>query len=217
SLIHDDLPCMDDDDLRRGKPSCHIKFGEDIALLAGDGLLSLAFDTIASADQNKISAQNIVRAVKALGYCSGAYGMVGGQVIDLQSEGKKTDLETLQAMHRGKTGMMIICAALLGCYGADASEAQIMAAKSYSADIGMVFQIIDDILDVTGDEKILGKPIGSDSDNSKTTYATIYSIEECRKLALRLNERAKNTITECFGDKAENLCELADMLLERNS
>ncbi len=214
SLIHDDLPCMDNDDFRRGKPSCHKAFGEDIALLAGDALLSLAFETITKS-AGMIQNSSIVNAVRCLAECSGAMGMVGGQVIDLQSENKQIDLNTLQQMHKGKTGMMIRCSALLGCYAAEATKEQTDAAIMYADKIGMVFQIIDDVLDVVADEKLLGKPVGSDKSNNKTTYATLFSVDECYKMADELTRDAKQVVTSAFGDKASNLCELADMLLNR--
>lgn len=217
SLIHDDLPCMDDDDMRRGKPSCHKAFGEDIALLAGDGLLSLAFDTLLGADARSIGALNLLCAARELAQASGARGMVGGQVIDLLSEGKKIDRPTLEAMHRGKTGAMIVVSALLGCYAAGAGAAQRDAARAYASRIGMVFQIVDDILDVEGDAALLGKPIGSDAENQKTTFYTLLGPDRARAEAARLTEEAKEALQKVFGGEAETLCQLADFLLQRQS
>ena len=216
SLIHDDLPCMDDDDMRRGKPSCHKVYGEDIALLAGDGLLSLAFETLLSADMRAIGAQNMLLAARELAWASGAEGMVGGQVIDLESEGKAIDRNTLETMHRGKTGAMIVVSALLGCYAAGVDATCRDAARAYASRIGMAFQIIDDILDVEGDAALLGKPIGSDAENEKTTFYTLLGPNAARAEAARLTEEAKAAVQKKFGTSADTLCELADYLLARD-
>jgi len=217
SLIHDDLPCMDNDDLRRGKPSCHVAFGEDIALLAGDALLSLAFETASKADFKNISPENVVKCINELAFASGAEGMVGGQVIDLLTEGKEISEDTLKEMHFGKTGRMIICAAKMGCICANADAKALEAATEYAHNIGRVFQIVDDILDITGDEKILGKPIGSDAANSKTTYATLLGVDGAFALASELTEKAKESLQCVYGDSADALCGLADMLLNRKN
>ena len=215
SLIHDDLPCMDNDDMRRGKPSCHKAFGEDIALLAGDGLLSLAFETLLSGDARAIGAQNMLMAARELAWASGAEGMVGGQVIDLESEGKEIDRPTLEAMHRGKTGAMIVVSALLGCYAAGADASCRDAARAYASRIGMAFQIIDDILDVEGDAAQLGKPTGSDAQNQKTTFYTLLGPDAARAEAARLTQEAKAAVQQKFGASGDVLCELADYLLSR--
>lgn len=217
SLIHDDLPCMDNDDLRRGKPSCHVAFGEDIALLAGDALLSLAFETASKADLRFISPENVIKCINELAFASGAEGMVGGQVIDLLTEGKEISENTLKEMHFGKTGRMIICAARMGCLSANADVKALEAATEYAHNIGRVFQIVDDILDITGDEKILGKPIGSDAANCKTTYATLLGVEGAFALASELTEKAKNSLRCVYGESADALCGLADMLLNRKN
>lgn len=217
SLVHDDLPCMDNDDMRRGKPSCHKAFGEDLALLAGDALLSLAFETALKTDCSRISSDRIVLATKELAAASGAMGMVGGQVTDLAQEGKKTSFEALRNMHALKTGRMIIAAAKMGCIAAGATEQQIQAAERYASDIGQVFQIVDDILDVTSDEKTLGKPIGSDEKNQKTTYYTLFGIERSMQMAREQTERAVQTIEETFGSKGSLLMELARLLCQRSS
>ena len=214
SLIHDDLPCMDNDDMRRGKPSCHKAFGEDIALLAGDALLTLAFETAANSS-NILSCEIANKAVACLAFSSGYKGMVGGQVIDLETEGKSINIYTLKKMHFGKTGMMFRCAVLLGCYAANANEKQINSALTYADNIGLIFQIIDDVLDVIADEKEFGKPIGSDKSNNKTTYATLFSIDECYNLANKLNNEGKQSLKDNFGDESDFLCDLADMLVIR--
>lgn len=213
SLIHDDLPCMDNDDMRRGRPSCHKQFSEDIALLAGDALLSLAFETIAGSG---LAADKTAEAVQVLARASGPLGMVGGQVIDLQSEGKRVDAETLNALHSGKTVAMIAAAAQLGCIAAGASAQQRKAASVYAEKIGLVFQVVDDILDVTSTEEKLGKPIGSDRENEKTTYATLYGLEESQRIAAGLTEEAKRAVAGSFAKQGEFLKELADFLCQRD-
>jgi geranylgeranyl diphosphate synthase type II len=172
SLIHDDLPCMDDDDMRRGKPSCHIAFGEANALLAGDGLLTLAFETMLdSANTGNLPAKRVLDAAAVLAHAAGANGMVGGQVIDLENEGKPIPFELLQTLDRLKTGALIRASAVMGCVLAGADKEVIERAERYAAAVGLAFQIVDDILDVTADQQALGKPIGSDAENEKTTYS----------------------------------------------
>ena len=215
SLIHDDLPCMDNSLMRRGKPSCHAAYGETTALLAGDALLSLAFETIAKADQNKVSLDAIVRCIRELGFASGAQGMVGGQVIDLMMEEQQVSEDVLIQMHLGKTGRMIICAARMGCIVGNASVQQLDAATKYAASIGRVFQIIDDILDITGDESILGKPVGGDAQLQKTTYASLMGVSAAYELAKQINKEAIQVIRNEFGNVAHFLIDLADYLLDR--
>lgn len=211
SLIHDDLPCMDDDDYRRGKPSCHIAFGEANALLAGDGLLTLAFETALSAD---LPAENTVAAAKELSRAAGILGMVGGQVLDLQNENKAISLECLEQIHNLKTGELIRVACVMGCVAAGADEAKIKAAEEYAHGIGLTFQIIDDILDVTSDAETLGKPVGSDAENMKTTYISLMGIEKSMKKAKELTENAKSALC-VFNENTQQLAELADSLLNR--
>ena len=216
SLIHDDLPCMDDDDMRRGQPSCHIKFGEDFALLAGDGLLTRAFGVIANSKTAKKNPIAAINAVSALSYLAGCNGMIGGQVIDLKNEDKNASLETLETLDRLKTGALIKCAALLGCLCAGAEEEKTSACIKYAEKIGHAFQVIDDILDVIGDEEKLGKPIGSDSENNKSTYVSLLGLSESKKLAEALTADALTSI-ECFGEEAAFLKELAVKLTERTN
>ncbi len=211
SLIHDDLPCMDDDDYRRGKPSCHIAFGEANALLAGDALLTLAFETAARAD---VAAENVVRAVKELSYSAGILGMVGGQVLDLQNENKALTLPELEQIHNLKTGELIRVACVLGCVAAGADEEKIKAAESYAKGIGLTFQIVDDILDVTSDAETLGKPIGSDAENQKTTYVSLLGIEKSKEVAAELTQKAKAALA-VYEENTEALSLLADNLLIR--
>ncbi len=186
SLIHDDLPCMDDDDFRRGQPSCHIKFGESTALLAGDALLTMAFDVITS---SSLSDKQKVLAVKELSKNAGVHGMIGGQVLDLKYEGQKIDVDCINRIHLLKTSALIKTACRLGCICADNSDFTI--ADEYAENIGLAFQIVDDILDVTSTQEVLGKPINSDSENEKTTYITIYGVKKCREL---VGEITKNAI-----------------------
>jgi geranylgeranyl diphosphate synthase type II len=217
SLIHDDLPCMDDDDLRRGKPSCHVKFGEATALLAGDALLSLAFETALCNNCNsKIKSENIISAVCELAQASGANGMVGGQIIDLEYENKKTNLTVIETMHSKKTGAMIAAAAKMGCIIADAGEEKITAASEFAKKIGLAFQIVDDILDATSSDEKLGKPVGSDSENDKSTYVTHLGIEKSQILANQLTTDALCHL-EIFGNENVFLKELAQRLANREN
>ncbi|MBQ1435762.1 MAG: polyprenyl synthetase family protein, partial [Clostridia bacterium] len=172
SLIHDDLPCMDDDDLRRGKPTNHKVFGEAMALLAGDALLTKAFEYATKA-ADKVSADRVVKAIAVLAEAAGSDGMVGGQVIDLKSEGLKIPIEKLDTLHKMKTGAMIKASVQIGCIIAGESEGKIYdAATEYSAHIGLGFQIKDDILDVEGSTEKLGKAVGRDEKSNKSTYVT---------------------------------------------
>lgn len=215
SLIHDDLPCMDDDDLRRGKPSCHKKFGESYALLAGDGLLTLAFETLTKA--YAVSPQNIVRAVRVLSDFAGVNGMIGGQVIDLLAEEKQADYETLQRIDSLKTGALIKSAVLLGCIAADVQEEAVLsAAETYAENIGFAFQVVDDILDVTSDTDTLGKPVGSDAKNAKSTFVSLLGLEACKSLANRLTEYAVQAL-DAFPRDTEFLKELANQLAVRKN
>lgn len=213
SLIHDDLPCMDDDDLRRGKPSCHKQFGEANALLAGDGLLTLAFETVTKAEN--IAPADIGRAVRVLSRLAGYGGMIGGQVIDLLSEEKSVDYDTLHRIDNLKTGALIKAAALLGCIAAGITDETILrAAETYAENIGFAFQIVDDILDVTADTETLGKPVGSDEKNEKSTFVKLLGLEKCRQLANDLTAQAISALKAMPGDTAF-LCDFARQLAVR--
>lgn len=187
SLIHDDLPCMDNDDLRRGKPSCHKKFGESTALLAGDALLTHAFEIISGCD---LPDDKKVTAISLLAQNSGVCGMIGGQVIDLLFEKGNPGIKELLTVYKLKTGALISAACLLGCISAGATEEQMNAASKFAYSLGIAFQIQDDILDIIGDEEKLGKPIGSDADNQKTTYVSLTGIEKARQDVKSLTENA---------------------------
>lgn len=214
SLIHDDLPCMDDDDMRRGKPSSHKVFGEANALLAGDGLLTLAFETVLSAPE--VSGEAKAKAGLELAKAAGCSGMIAGQVMDLSNEGKAVGIDDIRNTDRLKTGELIRVSALLGCIAAGADEEKIKAAEKYCGNIGLAFQIVDDILDVTSDAETLGKPIGSDSENEKSTYVSLLGLEESASFAQRLTAEAKAAL-DIFGDEGEFLSQLADKLLERKN
>jgi geranylgeranyl diphosphate synthase type II len=202
SLIHDDLPCMDNDDMRRGRPSCHVKFGEATALLAGDALLSLAFETALCNNNIDMSdSLNALRAAGELAHASGAVGMVGGQIIDLESEGRSVSLNTLELMHEKKTGAMIVAAAKMGCIAARADERKIEAAAEYAKRIGLAFQIVDDLLDVDGDATTLGKPTGSDIANEKTTYITYLGVKKSHDIVNKLTDEAIREL-DVFSDSS---------------
>lgn len=216
SLIHDDLPCMDNDDMRRGMPSCHKKFGEEYALLAGDGLLTRAFGIIAESDIAKECPEAAIEAVKQLSLLAGAEGMIGGQVVDLKNEDKPCSLEVLQTMDSLKTGALIKCAAILGVIAAKGTEEEFKAATVYAENLGHAFQIVDDILDVIGDEKELGKPIGSDAESNKSTYVSILGIDESKKFADELTAKAIGSLA-VFGSEGAFLKTLAEKLINRRN
>ena len=216
SLIHDDLPCMDDDDLRRGKPTNHKVYGEAMAVLAGDGLLNLAFET-ASDPENMawISAETQLKAIRALSHASGMEGMIGGQVLDMQAEQTQISLDQLKTLQELKTGALIGVAAQLGCLIGGASAEQTQAALEYARCIGLAFQIQDDILDIEGDAETFGKPIGSDAENGKSTYPSLLGLERCHALVHELSERAVHALKP-FDDPGV-LPELAQSLADRRS
>lgn len=216
SLIHDDLPCMDDDDMRRGMPSCHIRYGEEYALLAGDGLLTRAFGVIAQSELAKDKPSCAVEAISVLSELAGVEGMIGGQTVDLKNEGRKANLETLETMDRLKTGALIVCSAKLGCLAAGADKEKTQAAVTFCEKIGHAFQIVDDILDVVGDEKELGKPVGSDGESNKSTYVSLLGLEKSREYADKLTKEAISVL-DIFGEDGEFLKEIAAMLVERKN
>lgn len=205
SLVHDDLPCMDDDDMRRGKPSCHKQFGEATALLAGDALLTLAFETMMTSGQNaELPAENRLNAVAVLAKQAGAMGMIGGQVIDLDSECKNVPIQVLKEMDDLKTGALISAACQMGCILAGADDKLIQAADRYAKNIGLAFQIMDDILDTTSTSEELGKPVGSDTENEKSTYVSLLGIGAAQELVNQLTEQALTEL-EVFGAQAQRL------------
>ncbi|HJB98214.1 MAG TPA: polyprenyl synthetase family protein [Candidatus Acutalibacter pullicola] len=211
SLIHDDLPCMDDDDLRRGKPTNHKVFGEAMALLAGDGLLTRAFEQALAFSGPSSDA---VRGASVLARCAGASGMVGGQCVDLSAQGKEVDLSLLQQMDQGKTVALISAACQMGCIAAGAGDGQLEAARHYAEGLGMAFQIRDDILDVEGDAKTLGKNVGMDSARDKRNYVSLLGVEEAQRLVESYTDQAISALEAFAGDTAF-LRELAVSLATR--
>jgi geranylgeranyl diphosphate synthase, type II len=214
SLIHDDLPCMDNDDYRRGRLTNHKVFGDAIALLAGDALLAFAFQLIAE-NAKFVPSERVLPTLHTVSVASGTWGMVGGQVVDMESQGQDVNTETLSYIHSHKTGALLTASVLAGALLAGASEAQLENLRRYGAHIGLAFQIADDILDVTGDEAKLGKPVGSDEERDKATYPKIYGLEESRRMA---NEEVRLAL-ECltgFGESAEPLRAIARYIVERD-
>ncbi len=214
SLIHDDLPAMDNDDFRRGKPSCHKAFGEAMAILAGDALSVLPFEIIA--DDENLTSEQKVNIISALAKAVGKAGMIGGQVIDMENE-QRTDVNesNLRNMYRNKTGQLIAVSCVMGAICAEADESQIKAAAEYAFRLGLAFQVIDDILDVTSTADVLGKPIGSDAEENKTTFVTLYGVERAMEIADEITAEALGYL-----DKFENndfLRQLTDMLLKRKN
>ncbi len=212
SLIHDDLPCMDNDDMRRGKPSCHKAFGEDTALLAGDALLTYAFS--AAAATKDLPAERVLKAISVLAEKAGITGMIGGQVMDLSFEKTGTDADGLECMYLKKTSCLLEAAAMCGCILAGADDTHIEYASEYAKKVGLAFQIIDDILDCTSDEATLGKPIGSDEKNGKTTYVSLFGLQKSREKAAELSAEATEILGKFDGD-SKNLTELTKYLLDR--
>jgi len=210
SLIHDDLPSMDNDDLRRGMPTNHIKYGEAMALLAGDTLLNYAFETIANA---KAEPKLIVDVLRAISSASGVNGMIGGQVVDIN--GAKT-YDELITMHKMKTGELISVSAKVGAITSGADSLQFEQITSYAENLGMAFQIRDDLLDVEGDEVSLGKPIGSDEKSGRCTFVNFLGIDGTKDALNEYTKKAKDSL-DIFGDKAEFLLNLADYLLKRDN
>ena len=201
SLIHDDLPCMDDDDMRRGKPSNHIAFSEDTALLAGDALQSLAFEVMLCEDTlSRVDASRAAKAAFSLASLCGTDGMVGGQVIDLLYEDKQAGEDVINQIHLLKTGALIKAACLMGCIVAGADEEKLRCAARYAECIGLAFQLVDDILDVTSTSEDLGKPVNSDVDNNKSTLVSIFGVDECRHRVDALTNEALSALDAFDGD-----------------
>lgn len=211
SLIHDDLPCMDNDDTRRGRPSCHCRFDEATALLAADALVTAAFEVIA---HTALSAESRVQAAACLAAGGGARGMLYGQELDKKYEQESAGEEELLSLHRHKTGALIVAAAELGCIAADAAPQTREMLSRYAAGVGLVFQIVDDILDVTATTEELGKPVGSDEVNDKTTFVTLYGLDGARQLAEEENRKALQAL-DPLGSDAQFLRELGQQLVQR--
>ena len=215
SLIHDDLPCMDDDDMRRGKPTNHKVFGETTALLAGDSLLTGAFEAAAT---NAVAGAEIsAKAVAYLAGCAGRYGMVGGQIMDLEGEHKKLTLDQLVKLHSLKTGALISAAAVMGALAAGVgfTDPRMQDVVTYAENIGLAFQIVDDILDATGDAATLGKNVGTDAEHNKNTFLSFYTVEEAQFYADQLTREAVDAIAK--HPNSEALVALAGWLATRKS
>ena len=213
SLIHDDLPDIDDDEYRRGKKSCHAVFGDGVALLAGDSLLINAFEIITYAElDNAIKVQ----FVRELAIEAGIKGLIAGQMVDIESEGKRVDKKTLNYIHNNKTARMINLSLRFGALGAKAPAKELAMLEEYGNKIGLVFQIVDDLLDIEGSAAKLGKSIGKDEAQGKATFPALYGVEESRKMAAMLNDQAKSALSP-MGDRALKLRILADHLLARKS
>lgn len=213
SLIHDDLPAMDDDDMRRGKPTLHKAYDEATAILVGDGLQARAFELIADAPD--LSAEQKVRMIKVLANAAGMEGMVGGQYIDIQATDSDMTLEELQAMHSLKTGALIRASLALGGIAANATEEQLAALDEYGTHIGLAFQVVDDILDVVGDSQTLGKTQGKDAEANKPTYVKLMGLDGAKAEAQRLLDAALQAL-DSFGESADQLRELARYIVERD-
>jgi geranylgeranyl diphosphate synthase type II len=211
SLIHDDLPAMDDDDLRRGRPSCHAKFGEATAILAGDALLARAFEVVSCETQD---SANALRCTQLLAQAAGETALVGGQFDDLSAESLRNDMELLKRIHSRKTGALFRISLLLGGVVGGGSTDQMAALKRYGEELGLAFQVVDDLLDLTGDERDLGKRTGKDTDQGKLTFPSLMGVEPSRAYAAQLIAEAKESIAS-FGERASELESLAHFVLER--
>ncbi len=214
SLIHDDLPCMDNDDYRRGRLTSHKVYGEAMALLAGDALLAFAFELIAL-NIHTAPADRVLETLRMIAHASGFGGMVGGQVVDMESQGKEVTPDTLRYIHRHKTGALLTGSVLAGAMLAGANDLELYALRTYGDHIGLAFQIADDILDVTGDEALLGKPVGSDEERDKATYPKLFGLEESRRRAHAEVEGAQEALAD-LDRRADPLRQIARYIIERN-
>lgn len=215
SLIHDDLPALDNDDLRRGKPTNHKVFGDGMATLAGDALLNYAFEVMLSSSIDKEDSNKYLKAINEIAKHAGIYGMIGGQVVDVESENKIIDKDKLDFIHLNKTAAMIIGCMRAGAIIGGATEEQLERITKYGRNIGLSFQIVDDILDITGDETKLGKPIGSDVENHKSTYPSLLGLEKSREIARQLIEEGKSSI-DGLSSEIDFLNQLGDYIVSRD-
>jgi len=214
SLIHDDLPALDNDDLRRGRKTNHKVYGEAMAILAGDGLLNFAYEIMLRESLNKSEPEKYLKAINEIAKASGIYGMIGGQVVDIESEGQSIDMEKLDFIHMNKTAAIIIGCMRAGAIIGGASEEELENVTKYAKNIGLSFQIVDDILDIVGDEAKLGKKVGSDIDNEKSTYPSLIGLEKSKEIANELIAEAKTSIDNINKD-SEFLNHLADYIVDR--
>jgi geranylgeranyl diphosphate synthase type II len=216
SLIHDDLPAMDDDDFRRGRPTCHKVFGEALAILAGDALLTEAFILLSRiGEDGKVPLEVARRVTSTIARCAGSMGMVGGQVVDMDSEGKEIDLATLEYIHTRKTGALILASVQCGALLGGASEDQVEALGRYAKASGLAFQVADDILDIVGDQALLGKDVGSDQERGKATYPALLGLDAARERARELRDVALNSLSG-FDERAEPLRSIAHYIVDRS-
>jgi len=215
SLIHDDLPAMDDDELRRGKPTCHVAFGEATAILAGDALLTMAFEILASVPfENGDQAAKWLQVIRIIAIAAGSRGMIQGQMLDIAAEGRRLSVRDLESMHRLKTGALIEASLQCGALLAEADQAQLELLKSYARNIGLAFQVADDILNVEGNPALMGKAVGTDRLNQKNTYPSLLGLDASRQFAQKLIRQALQAL-EAFDNKAEPLRALATYIIER--
>lgn len=213
SLIHDDLPSFDDEELRRGQPSCHAVYGEAMAILAGDALQALAFEHIARA-RTETDPEHVATATATLATAAGSTGMCGGQALDIQAAGRSIDLDELRRLHAAKTGALLTASVLCGAILAGADEERLSALRRYGDAVGLAFQIVDDLLDVDGDVETLGKRPGGDADRGQPTFPALIGVEEARKEAARLEQRAVAAL-ETFDERADVLRKLAAYIIDR--
>jgi len=214
SLIHDDLPAMDDDDLRRGHPTNHKKFGEAEAILAGDGLLTFAFDLLSDSRFTGLDDSARLQIIQNISRAAGSLGMVGGQALDMDGEGKKLSFEELKTIHRSKTGALITASVLSGALGAGATERQLESLRRYGDNIGLAFQIVDDLLDVISTTEELGKTAGSDAEHGKATYPAFFGVDKTRQLAEQAIQESLDALSS-FPDSADPLRALAHYIVDR--
>ena len=218
SLVHDDLPALDNDDYRRGKLTTHKKFGEAEGILIGDALLTHAFYILTEKNLNLLSPEKIVEIVRLTSSYAGINGMIGGQTIDIESENKKIDMETLKYIHKNKTGKLLRLPIEIGCVISETSKDIREKLEKFADLIGLAFQIKDDILDIEGDFETLGKPIGSDAELNKSTYPSLIGLDESKKLLQEIVDEAKNIIKENFSEeKGKMLIELTDYIAFRKN
>lgn len=215
SLIHDDLPGMDNDSMRRGKSTNHIVFGEANAILAGDALLTHSFSVLSEMKQTEVTAEQQLAIISEIAKCAGAEGMIGGQTVDMASEGKTISLEELEYIHEHKTGKLLSASVITGAILAGADEIQLEALRKFAKHLGLAFQIRDDILDVEGNEELIGKPVGSDVDNNKSTYPALLTLTGAK---VKLSEEIEQAIRALESIQLENsyLMDLTKLVAERN-
>ncbi|MGL5376920.1 MAG: polyprenyl synthetase family protein [Cetobacterium sp.] len=216
SLVHDDLPALDNDEYRRGKLTTHKKYGEAEAILIGDALLTHSFSIVA--DETKgISAEKLIKIIAMISNYSGINGMIGGQMVDIESEKKKVSLQTLEYIHKNKTGKLLKLPVEIGAIISDSTEAEYKALEKYSESIGLAFQIKDDILDIEGDFEKIGKPVGSDLELEKTTYPSIFGLEKSKEILKIVIQEAKDSLKIFEKDKIKNFILLADYIANRDN